>query len=158
MKHLVTILFVFIATSISAQEAAFKKFYQVNKDKSTFSINLSASLAGSFLDDEDDSDLMNIIRKSSDFKLMVFNNEDNHVSNDFKKFRRKNDLKTLARIKENGSKAELFFIEKNNYIREIIIRTNSNSDKMVLFGLKTKITKEELSAMISSSDITVTSK
>lgn len=157
MTRLATILFAFFITALSAQEAKFEKFYTINKEKSTFSINLSASLAGSFLDDEDDSDLMNIIKKSSDFKLMIFDNGDNTVSNDFKKFRRKNKLKTLARVKDNGSKAELFFLEKNNLIREIVIRTNSNNDKLVLFGLKTKITHDELAAMISSSDINITS-
>ena len=74
-----------------------------------------------------------------------------------KKFTKKNQLKTFARIKDNGSKAEMFFIEKDNYIREIIIRTNSNDDKVVLFGLKTKITKDELAAMISNSDIKLSS-
>ena len=158
MKQLAIIFFAFFITTISAQEVVFEKFYKVHKEQSTFSINLSASLAGSFLDDENDGDLMNVIKKSSDFKLMIFNNEDNSISKNFRKFSRKNNLKTLARVKENGSKAELFFIEKNNYIREIIIRANSNTDKFVLFGLKTKITKDELAAMIASSDIKISSK
>ena len=158
MKQFLTILFALLITTISAQEAAFEKFYKVNKEKSTFSINLSASLAGSFLDDDNDGDLMNLIKKSSDFKLMIFNNEDNSISNDFKKFRRKNKLKTLARVKDNNSKAELFFVEKNNYVTELVIRTNSNNDKLVLFGLKTKITKDELATMISSSNIKYSSK
>lgn len=155
MTRLTTVLFALFITAVSAQEAKFEKFYKINKEKSTFSINLSASLAGSFLDDEDDGDLMNIIKKSSDFKLMIFSNENDEVSKDFKKFRKKNRLKTYARVKENGSKAELFLVEKNNHIREIIIRTNSNNDKLVLFGLKTKITHDEFAAMISSSDINV---
>jgi hypothetical protein len=158
MKQLVTIFFALLITTISAQEASFQNFYKVNEGKSTFSINLSASLASSFLDDEGDGDLMNIIRKSSNFKLMIFDNENQDLSKDFKKFRRKNNLKTFARVKENGSKAELFFIEKNDYIREIIIKANSDNDKLILFGLKTKITKDELAAMISSSDINISSK
>lgn len=158
MKRLTTIFFALFIVSVSAQETTFKKFYNNNSDKSTFSINLSASLAGSFLDDDDDGDLMNIIKKSSDFKLMIFDNQDNVISNDFKKFRRKNNVKTLARVKDNGSKAELYFIEKNNYIREIIIRANSDTDKLVIFGVKTKITQDELAAMISSSDINIASK
>ena len=157
MKHLAIILFAFFITTTSAQEAAFKKFYKVNEDKSTFSINLSTSMASTFLDNENDGDLMNIVRKSSNLKLMIFDNTGDVISKDFKKFQRKNKLKTLARIKENGSNAELFFIEKNNYIREIIIRTNSDSDKMVLFGVKTKITQDELAAMISSSDLKISS-
>lgn len=155
MKQLATLLFVLFMTTISAQKVAFENFYAINKEKSTFSINLSASLAGSFLNDEEDSDLINIIRKSSDFKLMIFDNKDGIIASDFIKFRRKNQLKTLARVKDKGSKAELFFVEKNNFIREIIIRANSENDNFVLFGLETKITKDELAAMISSSDIKV---
>ncbi|ARV06593.1 hypothetical protein BTO04_07715 [Polaribacter sp. SA4-10] len=157
MKRLATIFFASFIVNVSAQEVAFNKFYKTNKDKSTFSINLSASLAGSFLDNEDDGDIMNVIKKSSDFKLMIFNNEDHTISKDFNKFKRKNNLKTLVRVKDKDSKAELYFIKKNNYIREIIIRANSDDDKLVLFGLKTKITKDELSAMMSSSDINISS-
>lgn len=153
MKRITTILFAFFITAISAQEVAFQKFYTGHKDKSTFSINLSASLAGSFLDDKEDKDLMNIVKKSSDFQVMIFDNEDNNISKDFKKFIKQNDLKTYARVKDNDSKAELYVVEKNNYIYEIIIRANSDSDKLVLFGLKTKITKDELADMISNSDI-----
>ena len=158
MKRITTILFVLFITVISAQEVAFQEFYKVNKDKSTFSITLSASLAGSFLDDKKDDDLMNIIKKSKDFKLMIFDNEDNNLSKDFKKFTKKNNLKTLARVKENGSRAELFFIEKDNFIREIIIRANSDDDTLVLFGLETKITKDELAAMVSNSNLKFSSK
>lgn len=155
MKHLATILVTFFITSISGQVVAFENFYTNNREESTFSINLSASLAESFLDDEDDCDLMNIIKKSSDFKFMIFDNEDATVSNNFKKFKRKNSLKTLVRVKDNSSKAELLFIEKNNYVREIIIRVNSSAQKFILFGLKTKITKNELAEMMASSDIKI---
>ena len=158
MKRLITILFTFFIVSVSAQEEVFKKFYKVNKDKSTFSINLSTSLAGSFLDDEDEEGLSILIKKSSNFKLMVFDNEDDTVSKNFKKFARKNKLKTLARLKDDGGKAEIFFIEKNKYIIEIIIRANSNNDKLVLFGLKTKITQDELAAIFSSSNMNISSK
>ena len=158
MKRLATILFAFFIVSVSAQEEAFNKFYKVNKDKSTFSINLSTSLAGSFLDDEDEEGLSTLIKKSSNFKLMVFDNEDDTVSRNFKKFARKNKLKTLARVKDDGGKAEIFFIKRNKYITEIIIRANSNNDKLVLFGLKTKITEAELAAIFSSSDLNISSK
>ena len=158
MKRLTTILFAFFIVSVSAQEEDFKKFYKVNKDKSTFSINLSTSLAGSFLDEEDEEGLSTLIKKSSNFKLMVFDNEDDTVSRNFKKFARKNKLKTLARVKDDGGKAEIFFIKRNKYITEIIIRANSNNDKLVFFGLKTKITQDKLAAIFSSSNLNISSK
>tara|TARA_B100000809_G_C14913700_1_gene450799 strand:+ start:175 stop:651 length:477 start_codon:yes stop_codon:yes gene_type:complete len=158
MKRLTTIIFAFFIVSISAQEEAFKKFYKVNKDKSTFSINLSTSMAGSFLDDDDEESFSALIKKSSNFKLMIFDNEDDTVSNNFKKFRRKNKLKTLARVKDDGGKAEFFFIEKEEHITEIIIRANSDGDQLVLFCLKTKITKDELAAIMSASDLNLSSE
>ena len=158
MKRLTVIISAFFIITVSAQEEAFKKFYKVNKDKSAFSINLSTSLAGSFLDDEDEESLSTLIKKSSNFKLMVFDNEDDTVSKNYKKFTRKNRLKTLARVKDKGGKAEFFFIEINKFITEIIIRANSNNDKLVLFGLKTKITKDELASVFSSSDVKISSK
>lgn len=158
MKRLTVIISAFFIITVSAQEEAFKKFYKVNKDKSAFSINLSTSLAGSFLDDEDEESLTSLIKKSSNFKLMVFDNEDDTVSKNFKKFTRKNRLKTLARVKDKEGKAEFFFIEINKFITEIIIRANSNNDKLVLFGLKTKITKDELASVFSSSDVKISSK
>ena len=139
MKRLTVIISAFFIITVSAQEEAFKKFYKVNKDKSAFSITLSTSLAGSFLDDEDEESLSTLIKKSSNFKLMVFDNEDDTVSKNFKKFTRKNRLKTLARVKDKEGKAEFFFIEINKFITEIIIRANSNNDKLVLFGLKSKM-------------------
>ncbi|TVZ55957.1 uncharacterized protein DUF4252 [Lutibacter sp. Hel_I_33_5] len=157
MKRLTTILCALFMVSAFAQETTFKKFYKTHKDHSAFSINLSASFAGSFLDDDDQEDLKSLVNKSSDFKLMVFNNEDNSVSKDFKKYIRRNKLKTLVKIKDNDSKADFYILEKNNYIREIILRASSDEDKLVLFGLKTKLTRDELSEMMSSSNIKISS-
>ena len=157
MKQLTTILIALFMVSAVAQETTFKKFYKSHKDQSAFSINLSASFAGAFLDDDDKDDLKNLIKKSSDFKLMVFNNDDNSISKDFKKYVRKNKLKTLARVKDNDSKAEFYILEKNKYITEIIMRASSDKDKLVVFGLKTKLTKEELAEIMSDSNLKITS-
>ena len=88
MKRLTTILCAFFMVSAVAQETTFKEFYKSHKDQSAFSINLSASIAGSFLSDDDNDDLQKLLKKSGDFKLMVFNNEDASVSKDFKKYLR----------------------------------------------------------------------
>ena len=74
MKQLATILCALFMVSAIAQETTFKKFYKTHKEKSAFSLNLSASFAGSFLSDDDNEDLQKLLKKSGDFKLMVFNN------------------------------------------------------------------------------------
>ncbi|OSY89061.1 hypothetical protein WH52_03530 [Tenacibaculum holothuriorum] len=150
MKRILTALFCFFLLTITAQEAKFKQFYKNHKDKSAFSINLSSSFAGSFFDEEDNEEIKNLLKKSSDFKVMIFDNEDSSVSKDFNRFSRKNNLKTLVRAKEKGGKAEVLFIEKAGYVREIVVRASGKSDKMVLLGIKTKITKDELASLLAS--------
>ena len=154
MKHLTTILFALFLTSVTAQ-TSFSDFYADNNDKSTFSMNLSNPLSSSFLDDDYKDDFKLLIKKSTEFKILIFDNEDNVIAKDFKRFVRKNKLKSLVRVKDKEGKAEIFFIERGNYIREIVVRANSDDEKLVLFGLKTKLTKDELSSIISSSNIKI---
>ena len=155
MKQFTTIICALFMMSAVAQEASFKKFYKTHKDQSAFSINLSASFAGSFLSDDDNDDLQKLIKKSDNFKLMVFNNEDASVSKDFKKYLRKYKLKTMARVKSDDSKAAFYILEKNDIVKEIILQANSDSDKLVLFGLKTNLTTDELAEMMSNSKINI---
>lgn len=155
MKRFTTILFAFIVCAATAQKATFKDFYKSHKDQSAFSINLSASFAGAFLDDDDNENLQKLLEKSGDFKLMVFNNEDASVSKDFKKYLRKYKLKTMARVKSDDSKAAFYILEKNDIVKEIILQANSDGDKLVLFGLKTNLTTDELAEMMSNSNLNI---
>ncbi|NVJ88724.1 MAG: DUF4252 domain-containing protein [Flavobacteriaceae bacterium] len=155
MKRLTILFFALFAINLSAQETTFKKFYKSHSDMSAFSINLNASLAGSFLSDDEDKDLKKLLKKSADFKLMVFNNDDASVSKDFKKYLRKNKLKTMARVKSDNSKAAFYILEENDIVKEIILRANSDDDKLVLFGLKTNLTTDELAEMMSNSNLKI---
>ena len=155
MKQITTILCALFMMSAVAQETTFKKFYKSHKEQSAFSLNLSASFAGSFLSDDDNEDLQKLLKKSGDFKLMVFNNEDASVSKDFKKYLRRNKLKTMARVKSDDSRAAFYILEKNDIVKEIILQANSDGDKLVLFGLKTNLTMDELAEMMSNSKINI---
>lgn len=153
MKKLTIILCSLFMVSTVAQETTFKKFYKKHQDQSAFSINLSASLAGSFLNNDDNHDLQKLLKKSGDFKLMIFNNDDASVSKDFKKYLRKNKLKTMARVKSDDSRAAFYILEKNDMVKEIVLQANSDNDKLILFGIKTNLTTNELAEMMSKSDI-----
>lgn len=156
MKQFTLILAFLLTLGATAQETTFKKFYNIHKDKSAFSLNLSASFAGAFLSDDDNDEIKKILKKSGDFKLMVFENEDSEVSKDFKRYVRKYKLTTLMRVKESDGNAEFFILEKNDRIKEIILRASDDNEKLVLFGLKTDMTKEELAEMFSDSNIKIT--
>ena len=88
---------------------------------------------------------------------MVFDNEDSSVSKDFKKYIRKNNLKTMARVKSDKSRASFYILEENDMIKEIVLQANSDEDQLVLFGLKTNITKDELAKIMSNSKVNITS-
>ncbi len=156
MKKFTLILAFLLTLGATAQETTFKKFYNSHKDKSAFSLNLSASFAGAFLSDDDNDEIKKIVKKSGDFKLMVFENEDSEVSKDFKRYVRKHKLTTLMRIKESDGNAAFFILEKNDRIKEVILRASDDNEKLVLFGLKTDMTKEELAEMFSDSNIKIT--
>lgn len=156
MKQFTLILAFLLTLGATAQETTFKKFYNSHKDKSAFSLNLSASFAGAFLSDDDKDEIKKIVKKSGDFKLMVFENEDSEVSKDFKRYVRKHKLTTLMRIKESDGNAAFFILEKNDRIKEVILRASDDNEKLVLFGLKTDMTKEELAEMFSDSNIKIT--
>lgn len=156
MKRLTTILCAFFMVNAVAQETTFKNFYKKHKEQSAFSLNLSASFAGSFLSDDDNEDLQKLLKKSGDFKLMVFNNEDASVSKDFKKYLRKHNLKTMARVKSDDSRAAFYILEENDIVKEIILQAKSDGDNFVLFGLKTNLTTDELAEMMSNSKINIT--
>lgn len=158
MKQLTLILAFVFSLGLSSQETTFKKFYNNHKEKTAFSLNLSASFAGSFLNDKEDAEIKKLLKKSGDFKLMVFDNENSEVSRDFKRYVKKYKLTTLMRVKEKDGNAEFYILEKNNRIKEIILRASDDEDKLVLFGLKTDMTKEELAEVFSDSNIKITSK
>lgn len=63
----------------------------------------------------------------------------------------------MARVKSDKSRASFYILEKNNMIKEIILQANSDENQLVLFGIKTNITKDELAEMMSNSKITITS-
>lgn len=43
------------------------------------------------------------------------------------------------------------YLKKYNLIKEIILKANSDDDSLVLLGLKTSMTKEELAKLLSNS-------
>jgi len=151
MKKLITFIFALFVLTSSAQTSTFRKFYKSHKEHSQFSLNISASVVGSFFNDDDSDDVADLLKKSGNFKLMIFNDENQEVSKDFKKYIRRNNLKTMVRVKGDDSKAEFYTLEKNNLIKEIILKANSDDDSLVLLGLKTSMTKEELAKLLSNS-------
>jgi len=150
MRRLITVITIcFTFLSVNAQKAAYVDFYKAHKEEAKFSMSVPVSLAN-FLGDEGDSEeLEALLKKAKHCKVMVFNNEDNEVSKDFKKFVKSRNLKTLVRVREGKKRAAVYFAEKNDLIQEIIIRANGDEEGLVMVGLKVTLTRDELASLMS---------
>ncbi|CAM1372011.1 MULTISPECIES: DUF4252 domain-containing protein [Tenacibaculum] len=151
MKRIATIFFCFFVLSSFAQKENFKTFYQSNKDRAEVSLNIPSFFANMFISDEDTDEFGVFLKKSKNYKIMVFNNNMASVQKDFKKFARRNKLKTLVRVKDGNERVTVYFRETKDRIKEIIVNVHDKSDEMVLLGIKTNLTMDELSAMVEAS-------
>ncbi len=158
MKQFLTTVFCLFILSISAQEKNFKEFYKAHKKEADLSLNVPGFIASFFIDDQDDEALDALLDKANNYKVLVFDNNSSSVQKDFKKFVRRNKLKTIVRIKDKGDRISIHFREEKNRIREIIVNVFSKNKDAVMVGLKTNLTKEELNTIISKTDIKLASK
>lgn len=151
MRRSILILFTIFTVTISAQDAKFKEFYKANKSKAEISLNIPAFIGKAFIPNDELEEIKPLIRKTKNVKVMVFSNHDDNkaIVKKFKKFAKRNKLEALVRVKDKNDRVEIFCIEKNNFIREIIIQVNSNEGELVFLGLKTKITQDQLAKMFS---------
>jgi len=150
MKRIILFLLVvvFSKATINAQENNFKDFYKNHKREAVVSFNIPLFLVKSFISEDDIDE--EILKKAKNFKLLVYDKKDKNIVSDFKKFSRKNNLKTLLKVKDGKDKVSLYFREEGDFINEIILVTGSDEEELVFMGLKTKeLTKDELALIIA---------
>lgn len=157
MKRLTIPFLLFFVVSVNAQEITFKQFYKKHKKQADVSLNIPSFLARMFIDKEDIED-EKLFEKATNFKILVFENNPNQIVNAFQKFVKKSNLKTLIRLKDGKDQARIYLREKKGYIREIIISAGNKEEELVLLGLKTKITKDDLATIISNQKHKIASK
>ncbi len=158
MKQFLTAVLCLFILSASAQEKTFKQFYKSHKKEADLSLNIPGFIANFFIENQDDEELKALLDKASNYKVLIYDDNSNNVLKDFKRFVKKNQFKTIVRIKDGKDRVNIHFKENNNLIREIIVNIHNKNKDAVLLGLKTNLTKDELAAMISSSDIKISSK
>ena len=155
MKRFLFIAIFLISLGTTAQNS-FKDFYKSHKEEAALSINVPSFFANWFIDKDDTTDEFNtFLKRSKNYKILIFNNTS--VQKDFKKFTRKNKLKSLVRIKDGKDRVMVYYNESDDYIREIIMNVTSDEGQLVLVGLKTKLTKEEFAQLISSDNFSIAS-
>ena len=153
MKKIFLILSIVVLTSCATQ-TSFNDFYQDNQKESDFSMGLNSSIVRTFLDDDDYEEVKPLLKKAKHVKILVFTENTQEMTTKFKKFINKSDFDNLITIKDDGDKVKIYALEQKNKIKEIVLDVKTD-DELVLIGLKTNITEDDLSNLLKDNDISL---
>ena len=152
MKNLFFILAVVVLTSSSAQ-TTFKNFYTENNQDADLSLGLSTSFIANFISD-DNEDVKELVKKSKHTRIMVFSDNWENTNSKFNKFIRRSKFDKLAKIRDNNDNVSIYVLEEKELIKEIVVQI-STGDELVLVGLKTNLTHEDLAKIFKDNHITL---
>ena len=150
MKKIIFILIIAITTSC-ATNTTFNTFYKNHEDDSEFSFGLSSSLIAHFLPDEDLEDIKPLLKKAKHIRILIFSENAEDKTEKFNKFINRSKFEKVVKLKSDSDKLAFYTLEKKDRIKEIVLEI-STGDELVLLGLKTNLTQEDLDKIISSGD------
>lgn len=153
MKKIIFILSLVLLTSCATQ-TSFNDFYQDNQKESDFSMGLNSSIVRTFLDDDDYEEVKPLLKKAKHVKILVFTDNTQEMTTKFKKFIKRSDFDNLITIKDDGDKIKIYALEQKNKIKEIVLDVKTD-DELVLIGLKTNITEDDLGNLLKDNDISL---
>lgn len=129
--------------SSCATNTSFNSFYQDHQQDSDFSLGLNSSLIASFLPDEDMEDIKPLLKKAKHVRILVFSEEAADKSQKFDKFINRSKFDKVIKVKDDGDNIAFFTLEDKKKIKEVVLEISSEDD-LVLLGLKTNLTHEDL--------------
>lgn len=129
--------------SSCATNTSFNSFYQDHQKDSDFSLGLNSSLIASFLPDEDMEDIKPLLKKAKHVRILVFSEEAADKSRQFDKFINRSKFDKVIKVKDDGDNIAFFTLEDKKKIKEVVLEISSEDD-LVLLGLKTNLTHEDL--------------
>ncbi len=129
--------------SSCATNTSFNSFYQDHQQDSDFSLGLNSSLIASFLPDEDMEDIKPLLKKAKHVRILVFSEEASDKSRQFDKFINRSKFDKVIKVKDDGDNIAFFTLEDKKKIKEVVLEISSEDD-LVLLGLKTNLTHEDL--------------
>ena len=142
------LLLILVAFSSCVINTSFNNFYQNHEDDSEFSFGLSSSLIAAFLPDDDMEDIKPLLKKAKHIRILVFSELAQDKSEKFDKFINRSKFEKVVKLKSDDDKIGFFTLEKKNKIKEIILEISSGDD-LVLIGLKTNLTQQDLDRIIN---------
>ena len=142
------LLLIIVTFSSCAVNTSFNTFYQNHEDDSEFSFGLSSALIARFLPDEDMEDIKPLLKKAKHIRILVFSEYAEDKSQQFDKFINRSKFEEMVKLKSNDDKIGFFTLERNKKIKEMVLEISSGED-LVLIGLKTNLTQEDLDKILN---------
>lgn len=142
MKKIFLLLFI-VTLSSCAINTSFNNFYQAHEDDSEFSFGLSSSIIARFLPDDDVKEIKPLLKKAKHIRILVFSELAEDKSEQFDKFINRSKFEEMVKLKSKDDKIGFFTLKRNKKIKEIVLQISSGDD-LVLIGLKTNLTEEDL--------------
>ncbi len=146
MKRILLLLIIVLASSC-ATHTSFNSFYKNNQEDSDFSFGLSSSLIASFLPDEDMEEIKPLLKKAKHVRILVFSENAEEKTEKFQKFISRSKFEKVVKIKDDNDQFAFFTLEKKSQIKEIVLEISSGDD-LVLLGLKTNLSQEDLEKIL----------
>lgn len=101
------------------------------------------------LREEDNEEVIRLIRKVSKIKVLTVENGDKSMLNDFAKYLNNNNYEEWATIKHNGENVNIRVKQKDDVIKNMLITVNSDKE-LVFLDVRGNFTANDISKMIAS--------
>ncbi len=147
MKKILFSLFAIVLLSSCATNTSFNTFYQEHQEDSDFSLGLSSSLVASFLPDDDVEEIKPLLKKAKHMRILVFSEDAVDKTAQFDRFINRSKFDKVVKVKDDGDQIAFFTLENKSKIKEVVLEIASDDD-LVLVGLKTNLTHEELDGIL----------
>ncbi len=147
MKKILFSLFAVVLLSSCATNTSFNTFYQEHQEDSDFSLGLSSSLVASFLPDDDVEEIKPLLKKAKHMRILVFSEDAVDKTAQFDRFINRSKFDKVVKVKDDGDQIAFFTLENKSKIKEVVLEIASDDD-LVLVGLKTNLTHEELDGIL----------
>ncbi len=151
MKKIFLLLAIVLFSSC-ATHTSFNDFYQSNQKDSDFSFGMNAAFIKGFLADDDYEDIKPLLNKAKHIRILAFSENTEQMNMKFDRFIKRSQFEDVIKIKDDGDKIKIFVLEKEDRIKEIVLEVASDND-LILLGLKTNLTQNDIDRLLSDNDI-----
>ncbi len=162
MKYLISILISlsFAVLSFGQTTNVTRFMNSFHKSENTTKISIPGFLirtgvffAKSFIEDDDETKMaLEFTRKVKSLKLLVVENKDvlsTKAYNELISNIKEDNFEELIKVRDGDTNVNLFVIEKNNVIKNLLILVDE-TDEFVMLNLKTKMDYEDINHIVQT--------